>query len=57
MSKKVEPTDFITIIDCGIGTIEYIEPDNLLLQLLMTNLEEAIKRTTPKKVNEILSAV
>lgn len=30
------------VIDCGIGTIEYVA-DNLQLQLLMENLEERIK--------------
>ena len=45
------------VIDAGIGTIQYREPDNLLLQLLMENLEEAIAKQGVKKVSEILNAL
>ncbi len=59
MSTTKQPTEekWITTIDCGIGTIEFIEPDNLLLHDLMKNLESAIKKTTPRKVNEVLSNI
>lgn len=30
----------IVSIDCGIGVIEYIQPDNLKLQLLMEDFKE-----------------
>lgn len=33
-------TDRLIEIDCGIGTIEYLEPDNLRLQLLMQEFKE-----------------
>ncbi len=42
-------------IQCGIGVINYEEPDNLLLQDLMENFEASIKKNNPKKVNELLS--
>ena len=37
-------------IDCGIGFIEYRQPDNLLLQNLMSEFEEQIKKDTPNGV-------
>ena len=57
--KDLENDDTITdtTIQCGIGTIEYKEPDNILLAELMENLEAAIKKHTPKKVNDTLSAL
>lgn len=44
-------------IDCGIGFINYEEPDNILLQQLMENLTEAIKKTNPLKVSELLASI
>jgi len=44
-------------IDCGIGDIEFITPDNLQLIDLMENLNGAIQKIGSKKVNELLSAV
>lgn len=55
--NELEGTDTNSEIECGIGTIEYNEPDNLLLQDVMDNLSSAIKKHTPKKVNEVLSAI
>lgn len=48
--------DNTTTIDCGIGEIIW-EADNLVLIDVMENLEAAIKKTTPRKVNEVLSAI
>ncbi len=55
--NSLEDSDMGQEIDCGIGIIEYAEPDNLVLQDVMENLGNAIKKHTPKKVNEILQAV
>lgn len=41
-------------IQCGIGVIEYKEPDNILLQSLMENLNEAIQKYGVKRVNELI---
>lgn len=41
-------------IDCGIGLIEYKEPDNILLQSIMENLGEAIQKYGAKRVNELI---
>lgn len=35
----INPEDLLTI-DCGIGVIRYVEPDNLKLQLKMEDLKE-----------------
>lgn len=43
-------------IDCGIGEIKY-EADNLLLGMVMENLDQAIQKHTPLKVNEHLSTL
>lgn len=37
--EEHESYDFETI-DCGVGIIEYVEPDNLRLQLLMQEFKE-----------------
>ena len=37
-------------IDCGIGNIEYKQPDNLLLQQLMEEFAAQIKKDTPSGV-------
>jgi predicted RNase H-like nuclease (RuvC/YqgF family) len=44
-------------IDCGIGDIEYIQPNNIALQDIMENLDAAIQKTNFKKVNEVLAAI
>lgn len=53
----IERKEGINNIDCGIGEINYEKPTNLVLIDVMENLETAIKKTTPKKVNEVLSAI
>lgn len=53
----IERREGINNIDCGIGDIKYEKPGNLVLIDVMENLETAIKKTTPKKVNEVLSAI
>lgn len=53
----IERREGINEIDCGIGNINYEKPGNLVLIDIMENLETAIKKTTPKKVNEVLSAI
>lgn len=42
-------------IDCGIGVIKYIDPDNLLLQQIMEALDKRINETSPKVVLQFLS--
>ena len=54
---ELQEGDVDSKIDCGIGEIEYNEPDNILLQDLMENLNIAIQKHTPKKVNEVLTAI
>jgi len=49
--------DFYSEIDCGVGTVKFEEPDNILLQDLMENFETAIKKTNPKKVSELLASI
>lgn len=49
--------DNTTTIDCGIGEINYEVTGSMVLTDVMENLETAIKKTTPKKVNEVLSAI
>jgi len=44
-------------IKCGIGEINYETPNNILLQELMGNLDEAVQKNTAKKVSEILSSI
>lgn len=41
-------------IQCGIGTIEYKTPDNLLLGMVMENLDAAIQKHNALRVNEKL---
>lgn len=50
-------TDNLEKIDCGIDVIEYKSPGNLVLMDVMDNLAAAIQKHTPKKVNDILSAL
>lgn len=46
---------FTTIIECGIGSIEYFEPDNLQLQTLMEAFAEKIKQVGALEVERLLS--
>ena len=41
-------------IDCGIGEIKYLEPDNLLLQQLMESLTDAIQKHGAKVIHNTL---
>lgn len=41
----------VITIDCGIGVIKYIEPDNLKLQLLMQNFKEEQEKIIFNKTN------
>lgn len=43
-------------INCGIGTIEYAEPDNLQLQSVMDNLDAAIQKNGARKVATLLES-
>lgn len=55
LESELESVDDKTqTIDCGIGTINY-DADNIALQDLMENLDTAIKKSTPQKVNSYLS--
>lgn len=47
----------LNTIECGIDVIKYETPGNLVLQDIMENLENSIKKHTPKKVSEILAAL
>jgi hypothetical protein len=38
-------------IDCGIGVIEYIQPDNLKLQLLMEDFKDKQEKIIYQKIN------
>jgi septal ring factor EnvC (AmiA/AmiB activator) len=55
--ESLENGENMEEIDCGIGVINYEEPDNILLQELLTNLEGAIKKQTPLAVSNILAAL
>lgn len=55
--NSMENSETTNQIDCGIGTIDYDTPNNLVLQDIMENLGELIKKHNPKKVNEILTAL
>jgi len=44
-------------IDGGLGVIEYNAPTNLQLQIMMENLNEAVKKHSPNKVNELLETL
>lgn len=50
-------TNTTQTIECGIGVINYETPDNLQLQYLMENLENAIKNQGSKYVSEILASI
>lgn len=41
-------------IDCGIGEINYSQPDIILLQVLMDNFKELLEHFTPLEVNQFL---
>lgn len=57
LEEIMEDRSGLENMDCGIGVINYEEPGNLVLQDIMENLEAAIKKTNPRKVNEILEAI
>jgi hypothetical protein len=58
MQATLRETVDTETIDTGIGKIDYqIETGNLLLTELMENFEAAIKKHTPKKVNEMLARI
>lgn len=40
LEMELEGKPSLKKIDCGIGTIEYIEPDNLKLQMIMEDFKE-----------------
>lgn len=55
--EEAENQEMTSVIECGIGTIEFNEPDNLVLQDIMENLEGAIKKSTPNNVSTVLAAL
>lgn len=52
-SELESEEDSMTTIECGIGTINY-ETDNVLLEMVMENLDAAIQKHNPLRVNEKL---
>ncbi len=56
LEEIVENNEGLNTIDGGIGEITWTA-DNLALIDVMENLEAAIKKTTPRKVNEVLSNI
>lgn len=57
LESGLDSVEFDSVINCGIGEINYRTPDNILLQDLCENLDTAIQKHTPKKVNQILSSI
>lgn len=50
LEEELESRPGLQIIDCGIGIIEYVQPDNLKLQCLMDDFKgqhERSKQTLP----------
>jgi ATP phosphoribosyltransferase regulatory subunit HisZ len=54
---QIEDERELETIDCGLGKINYEINGSIVLQDVMENLGEAIKKTTPRKVNEVLSNI
>lgn len=46
--KESIPVDDLQIIDCGIGDIKFVMPDNLKLSMIMESLQD-----NPKKLFEL----
>jgi hypothetical protein len=53
--KSTKKTDLS--IETGLGNIDFIKPDNLQLQELMENFEEALSKHGAKKLSDILQAL
>lgn len=57
LEEMIESSEGLNSMDCGIVEINYEQPNNIVLQDVMENLETAIKKTNPKVVNSILEAI